>query len=212
MKRPFFHLINKKDFDLFRQIMDTEAVDPNIRDQQGNTLLIHSVDDDAKIIFTKYLLQKGANVNAVDNRGMDALFKATYWGEKETVKLLVKRKDVDINRENRAFDFILSPLVAAIFKNHYEVAKILLYNGADPEKAEKIISMEYRILRDSFQEKYQRILDFYKRWNKGKKQVLLSYEFSKQRQCFEQSSEKEDLFDVGLLPKCIVDMIARDYL
>lgn len=211
-ERTLFHLIQKQDFNLFRQIMDSENVDPNIRDQQGNTLLIYSVDDDAKILFTKYLLLKGADLNAVDVKGMDALFKASYWGEKETVEMLVKKKKADLNRENKAFNFVLTPLAAAIFKNHYEVAKILLYNGADPCKAEKIVFLEYKVFSEAYTEKYQNLVDFYKRWHKGKKQILIAYHLAKQRKSYQKSSVNIHPFDIGLLPKSIVIRIARDFL
>ena len=31
---------------------------------------------------------------------MSALFKASYWGEKETVKILIKRKGIEKDKEN----------------------------------------------------------------------------------------------------------------
>jgi len=211
-ERTLFHLIQKQDFDLFRQIIDSQEVDPDIRDQQGNTLLIHSVDDDLKIQFTKYLILKGANLNAVDNKGMNALFKAVYWGEKETVKILVKKKEIDLDKENEAFNFVLNPVVAAVFKNHFEIAKILLYNDADPFRAERIISLKYNIFKDSYSQKFQDLIELYKRWHKGKKQVLLAYYLSKNKKSYQKDSKNVLPYDVGVLPKHIVVKIATDFL
>mmetsp|Transcript_24750 Transcript_24750/g.21935 ORF Transcript_24750/g.21935 Transcript_24750/m.21935 type:complete len:110 (-) Transcript_24750:269-598(-) len=105
---------------------------------------------------------------------MTALFKACYWGEADAVRVLLSKKNCDKEHENQAFNFVLTPLTAALFKNHLEIAKMLLWAGADPFKAEKLMFMKYKVFRDNFKGDFERLFEFYKRWHKGKKQILFA--------------------------------------
>jgi len=214
-EKNLFHLIIKKDFDLFRSIIDSQHVDPNIRDQSGNTLLIHSVVDDDNILFTQHLLIKGADINAADKHGMTAVFRAAYWGEEKSLLLLLSKKKVDLEATNNAFKFDLNPLVASIFKNHHNIAKILLHKGADPFHAEKLIAKNYNIFKDFYAETYQELLDFYKRWHKGKKQFIFAkYLAEKSRALpYFNGRKHQDLgFHVELLNSNCFKIILTEYL
>jgi len=213
-EKNLFHLITKKDFDLFRSILDSQAVDPNIRDHSGNTMLMHSVVDDDCMQFTQHLLIKGADLNAIDKHGMTALFKAAYWGEEKSLIVLLSKKNIDLEATNKAFNFELNPLAASIFKNHVNITKLLLIKGADPFHAEKLIAKNYNIFKDFYGEEAQQLLDFYKRWYKGK----IGFAFAKyvslnlQKQSQFHGKKANSLFRVDLLKPHFYKIIITEYL
>jgi len=211
-EKELFALIDSLNFDAFKQIIESEDVNPNTRGQQGNTLLIHTAGNDNKIMFTEYLLEKGADVNLVGLQGYNALFTAVYWNSKKTVKLLLSTcPKINIDESNQAFGFKLNPISAAIYKDHYEIAKTLLYYDSDPLKAEKHI-IETNELIKAYVEKYSELIEFYKRWHKGKKQILLALHLAKNKKDEQVTMEGIRPFDVSKLPSQIIVRIADEFL
>jgi ankyrin repeat protein len=213
-EKNLFHLITKKDFDLFRSIIDSQGVDPNIRDHSGNTMLMHAVVDDDCMLFTQHLLIKGSDLNATDKHGMTAIFKAVYWGEEKSVILLLSKKNVDLELTNRAFKFELNPLAASIFKNHMNIAKHLLAKGADPYKAEKLIAKNYNIFKDFYGQEAQALIDFYKRWHRKKLMAFVRHlAITNQKKNYYQGNKsKHTLFRVEILNPNIYKLLMTEYL
>ncbi|MBV6881053.1 ankyrin repeat domain-containing protein [Epilithonimonas ginsengisoli] len=77
--------------------------------------------------ITKYLVENGADVNIQKDNGDTALLEAV-WNEKNynAVNLLIQ-KGADVNKTN---DDKQTPLLKAIQYNHYDIAVLLLKNGA----------------------------------------------------------------------------------
>jgi len=77
--------------------------------------------------ITKYLVDNGADVNIQKDNGDTALLEAV-WNEKNlnAVDLLIQ-KGADVNKTN---DDKQTPLLKAIQYNHYDIAVLLLKNGA----------------------------------------------------------------------------------
>lgn len=78
--------------------------------------------------ITKYLIDNGANVNIAKDNGETALLVAV-WNEKnyENVDLLLK-KGSDVNKTDVDLQ---SPLLKAVQYDHYDIAVLLIKNGAD---------------------------------------------------------------------------------
>ena len=77
----------------------------------------------------RYLLDKGANVNAKDKfHNVSALFYASHQGHDGIVRLLCKR-GADANHANSLGD---TPLIAAARNGHVAIVKILCEQGVDP--------------------------------------------------------------------------------
>lgn len=82
-------------------------------------------DEDRHLI--KFLVENGANPNAILNEGKTAMMFACQFGDIETVKLLLEA-GAKINITNT---FGESPLYIAVARNHIDVVKYLLEQGAN---------------------------------------------------------------------------------
>lgn len=77
--------------------------------------------------MARFLLERGANINAVNSYGTTALILAAAEGHSEMVKFLVQ-KGADINKKNDNGD---TALIQAAYNGFRENVKILLEAGAD---------------------------------------------------------------------------------
>jgi ankyrin repeat protein len=79
---------------------------------------------------TEYLIEKGANVNAIANNatGFTALTGAVANNHVEIAKILVKRG----SNVNHRYEGGVSPLMEACLNGNLELVNFLLENGADP--------------------------------------------------------------------------------
>ena len=77
----------------------------------------------------KTLIKNGAGVNELSSCDLSPLHLAAFAGNKKAVKTLLKR-GANINVMNLAKK--RTPLFGAIFKNHIEIACLLLERGSDP--------------------------------------------------------------------------------
>jgi len=77
----------------------------------------------------KYLIERGADVEAKDNNGNTPLHLAVWSNHIETAKLLIER-GADLEAKNK---YGQTPLDWASYKDNIELAKLLLDAGADVE-------------------------------------------------------------------------------
>jgi ankyrin repeat protein len=78
--------------------------------------------------WLKETLQAGIRINAKDYQGNTALHLASSQGHKDSVAILLKEKNIDVNTKNF---FSLSPIEIAIEKGFLEIADLLVEYGAD---------------------------------------------------------------------------------
>lgn len=97
----------------------------NTRGKDGKTPLIIAAQE-GKLDAVKFSVDKGANVNAIDNYGWTPLMYATWEGHLDVVQYLVD-KGANVN----AKDFNgWTPLMHAAWKGHLDVVKYLMDKGA----------------------------------------------------------------------------------
>lgn len=102
------------------------GADVNIKDEYGNTPLVHAaIFRHTKMV--EELLDGGADVNIKGQNEYSALIRAAEYGFKEIVEMLIK-KGADVNATN---NHGTTALMFASYDGHLEVVNMLLDNGAD---------------------------------------------------------------------------------
>eukprot|EP01016_Furgasonia_blochmanni_P036833 TRINITY_DN4254_c0_g2_i4.p1 TRINITY_DN4254_c0_g2~~TRINITY_DN4254_c0_g2_i4.p1 ORF type:complete len:257 (+),score=47.36 TRINITY_DN4254_c0_g2_i4:260-1030(+) len=179
-EKRVFVAVATKNFDLFEQIFEQNKINPNLRTQKGDPLLMLTVVDDDTIRFTEYLLKKGADPNIGDtSSGRTPLIGACHWSNFPAVKLLIAH-GANVNAQTTR-GMMTSPLCSAITENYLHIAKYLLENGADPRAAKDILLSKNKkafvISWSDSQElspQAEQLLTTYERWHSGRRQFALA--------------------------------------
>ncbi|QZH75877.1 MAG: ankyrin repeat domain-containing protein [Erythrobacter sp.] len=104
----------------------------NSRDISNGETGLHIVVSRRDIVWTRWLLQEGANPNIADNRGRTPLIAATEIGFLEGVEALLRRgAQVDVANATGT-----TPLMSAVLTRNVELMEILLEGGADPDRTD----------------------------------------------------------------------------
>jgi ankyrin repeat protein len=123
-----FTAVNSGNVILVRSILEEELDLINDRDDRGCTPLIVAVEQD-HLDTARYLLEKGAKVNARDNEGYSALH--VVHSLDMTVLLLSHGAEVDA-----ADNYGLTPLHNAVIEGYTEIVEVLIEHGADVNSVE----------------------------------------------------------------------------
>ena len=109
------------------------------RDGTGETAL-HIVVNRRDETWLSYLLQKGANPNLADKKGVTPLMLATQLGFVEGAARLIKSKAV-VDGTNRSGE---TPLIRAVQLRQPEMVRLLLKAGANPDKRDAVAGLSAR--------------------------------------------------------------------
>ena len=100
------------------------AAGADVNDELSNAVDANDVER------IKFLIGKGADVNALNNQGSAPIHTAAGQRHDELIKLLIANKaDVNLIDSNG-----MTPLLHAVMRDHVPSVKVLLENGADIEK------------------------------------------------------------------------------
>lgn len=102
------------------------------RDVSTGRGALHIVAERRDLVWMKYLVAKGADVNMRDDKGVTPLQLASSLGWVEGVAFLVERK-ADLDQSNDTGE---TPLIAAVHRRDSAMMRILLKGGADPDRAD----------------------------------------------------------------------------
>lgn len=104
------------------------GVDINCRDFVGSTALHQSVRHSRTFEVTKYLVEHGADVNAMESDSMTPLRHATMEKEFATIRYLVEH---GAQQKVPGYLYGMTPLCQAIEADSNDLAKFLITNGAN---------------------------------------------------------------------------------
>lgn len=104
----------------------------NSKDSNGYTAL-HRASDNGNLKIVKFLIGKGANIEAKTVYGDTSLVRAAYKGHLPVVKYLVS-KGADINAESNSG---VTPLITAVGYGRLNIVKFLVESGADINRVSK---------------------------------------------------------------------------
>jgi len=113
--------------DVYKYLIDEIKINPAVTNRNGSTVLhiIAMKPNHSDII--KYFINKGLDVNHVDNEGNNALILASSGNDLENIKTILPRIK-NINAVNANGE---SALTQAVKKSNPEIVNYLLENGAD---------------------------------------------------------------------------------
>ena len=128
---PLIQAIKYKQTDIINYLLENNA-DVNLKEElTGFTPLMASLHD---ITITELLIEKGADIEAKDDDGINALVYASTYNNEEMVKFLLE-KGADANTvceiENEHIDISPTPLMNAAYRGNTNIINMLLENGAD---------------------------------------------------------------------------------
>ena len=109
------------------------------RDGTGETAL-HIVVARKDETWLSYLLQKGANPNLSDRKGVTPLMLATQLGFVEGAARLIKSK-ANVDGANRSGE---TPLIRAVQLRNPEMVRLLLKSGANPDRRDAVAGLSAR--------------------------------------------------------------------
>lgn len=112
--------------ELVKWLVETKKADVNALDRESDTALTQAVYK-GHFEVARYLVEKGANVKAINSNGYSVLYWAAQGGNLELVKWLVETHKLDPNLEDRDGYNALSN---AIYYGHLPVARYLVEKGA----------------------------------------------------------------------------------
>lgn len=114
------------------QVPGTTVV--NSRDITNGETGLHLTVARRDAVWTRWLLDQGANPNIADNSGVTPLIRAAQLGFIEGVEALIaKGARVDIGNNTGE-----TPLISAVHARNTELMEILLKAGADPDRRDNV--------------------------------------------------------------------------
>ncbi len=112
----------------------------NTRDFTSRETALHIVAKRGDRLYTRFLLQKGANPNLRDVRGSTPLLVAVSAGHSELISIFVAA-NANVNLGNDSGE---TPLIKAVQRRDLVMVRELIKAGADPDQADSLAGKSAR--------------------------------------------------------------------
>lgn len=112
----------------------------NTKDYSSGETALHIVAKRGDALYTRFLLQKGANPNLRDAKGNTPLMAAVSVSAEQLIPILIAGK-ADVNIGNQSGE---TPLIRAVQLRDLPMVRQLLAAGADPDQADSLAGMTAR--------------------------------------------------------------------
>lgn len=106
----------------------------NTKDYSSGETALHIVAKRGDVLYTRFLLQKGANPNLRDAKGSTPLLAAIRAGQDSVIEILIKGK-ANVNIGNNGGE---TPLILAVQLHNLGAVRDLLAAGADADQPDNL--------------------------------------------------------------------------
>jgi uncharacterized protein len=129
----FLEAVRKKEgADVEKALSDPGSNVVNARDISSGETALHIVAKRRDVTWLRFLIGKGADVNARDDHGIAPIHVATSLGWRDGVAVLLGA-GAQVNVPNDAGE---TPLIVATHRRDLQIMKLLLEKGANPDRAD----------------------------------------------------------------------------
>lgn len=128
----FLEAVKKKEGEKVEQALMKSSQIINSKDVTSGETSLHIVTARRDLTWLNYLVAKGANVNAADDRGRTALELAVHLGWRDGATVLLEQKAAP-DSSNDAGE---TPLIFAVHRKDTQMMQALLQAGANPDRAD----------------------------------------------------------------------------
>jgi ankyrin repeat protein len=108
----------------------SENEDVNDTNESGESVLAYALRSHCDFSIIELLIEAGADIYHADDEGVSVFEMAITYNNHKMIELYMKN-GIDVNSTKRKSGF--TPLMCAACYGRYDVAKILLENGADKD-------------------------------------------------------------------------------
>ncbi|KRX06492.1 Ankyrin repeat-containing domain [Pseudocohnilembus persalinus] len=216
-QKLFRFLLDKNDTEFIKYFEEVNP-SPDLKDAKGQTLLMNAIcltieDQEMGEKLTKFLIDKGANVQLEDKQGQSPLLMACHWNIISIVKILIEN-GADINSCSRKQYMCFSPLYSSLFKGNYKIAAYLLRKGARTDNIQELYELNikyYPLTKEN--------LEFLNEFNLLKKRqqkriescMIQQMQQIEQKQDLEKSQNKNQNIQQNLNDEQIQELKGKNY-
>ena len=133
--RPMFICAEKGFVDIAKELFNRDSMVLHDREEFGGATPLQIASENDQYEMCKWLLEQGVSENAADRLGRTALIEAAANGLLNIMELLIEYR-ADVNHEDRRYFTALSYCLDFVDEGkesqHWECAKCLIENGANP--------------------------------------------------------------------------------